>query len=410
MFFNNRKNFFDCITNNSIAVFYSGNPQYKSGDQSFPFEVDKNFYYLTGIKQPYIILIVVKKSSTKQSFLFVPNIDPMNKLWKNDQLEKKQISDISQISCTNIFETKEFHFQINKQISELKLLSPKIYFDIPNNCKELKYCWSYEQVYKFLNYWPCIEISNSSRILFKLRQQKNQNEINYIKHSIDIHYQSFMYLFKQLKNCQYEFEIAAHLHYFWAMNKAQNAFETIVASGKNALILHYHKNNSYLYNHDLCLIDSGVKINDYSSDITRCFPIKSTFTPIQYQIYNLVLKTNKELINWVKPEHSMKDLNTYGKQILSKGMQKLGFEEKIENYFYHSISHHLGLDIHDVIDIDVEKPVGEDSIISIEPGLYIDYLNLGIRIEDNIIVKKKGNINLSSNIPKEIKEIEYLIK
>ncbi|MDV3166464.1 MAG: Xaa-Pro aminopeptidase ['Waltheria sp.' little leaf phytoplasma] len=410
MFFKNRKKFFDCITNNSVALFYSDNPQYKSGDQLFPFEVNKNFYYLTGIKQPYIILVFIKTLLIEQNFLFIPDIDPMNKLWNNEQLNKEQIADISKIPFTNIFEIKEFNFWINKKFSELKLLSPKIYFDISKHYKELKYSWSYEQLYKCLNYWPQIEIANSSQILLKLRQNKNNEEIDSIKNAIDLHHRSLMYLFQNLNKCQYEFEIAANFHYYLGINKAENAFETIVASGKNALILHYHKNHSYLNDNELCLIDAGVKINEYSSDITRCFPIRNKFTPIQYQIYNLVLNVNKELINWVKPKHSMKDLNYYGKQMLSIGMKKLGFEEKIENYFYHSISHHLGLDIHDLIDIDAEEPIGENSIIAIEPGLYINHLNLGIRIEDNIVVKQKGNINLSAKIPKEIEEIESLIK
>ncbi|MDV3201539.1 MAG: aminopeptidase P N-terminal domain-containing protein [Candidatus Phytoplasma australasiaticum] len=408
MFSNNCNRFFKCINDNSIALFYSGHSHYKSGDQLFPFEVNKNFYYLTGIQQDGSILILIKKSSMQKTFLFIPNINPIHKLWNDDQLNKEQINNISKISCNNIYEMKDFNVWLNKQICEFKSLSPKVYFDIPYYHKKY-YCWGYEQIYKFLSSWPWIEIANSSPILLNLRKQKNNEEINYIKHAIDIHYHSLIYTFNNLKKCQYEFEISAHFHYFLEMQKAKNAFETIVASGKNALILHYNKNNSKLNDEDICLMDAGVVINNYSSDITRCFPLKHKFTSIQNQIYDLVLNTNKTLINWVKPEHSMQDLNRYGKQILAQGMLKLGFVEKIENYFYHSISHYLGLDTHDVLGINPEEPIGENSVISIEPGLYIEHLNLGIRIEDNIIVKKQGNINLSAKIPKEIAEIESLI-
>ncbi|MDV3141338.1 MAG: aminopeptidase P N-terminal domain-containing protein, partial [Candidatus Phytoplasma australasiaticum] len=218
MFSNNRNRFFKCINDNSIALFYSGHSHYKSGDQLFPFEVNKNFYYLTGIQQDGSILILIKKSSMQKTFLFIPNINPIHKLWNDDQLNKEQITNISKISCNNIYEMKDFNVWLNQQICEFKSLSPKVYFDIPYYHKKY-YCWGYEQIYKFLSSWPWIEIANSSPILLNLRKQKNNEEINYIKHAIDIHYHSLIYTFNNLKKCQYEFEISAHFHYFLEMQK-----------------------------------------------------------------------------------------------------------------------------------------------------------------------------------------------
>ncbi|MFB0638080.1 aminopeptidase P family protein [Candidatus Phytoplasma solani] len=416
MFEQNRKNFIDKMKPNTVALFYSGKTIIKSADQTFPFEVNRNFYYLTGINQPNVILLLTKNAHHCQTFLFLEESDPQKVLWDGDLLSFSAASQMAKIALTNVKKIQFFHSFLFQMINPLRNSAnfdiDGFYFDLSRqNQAQQANSWALTFCQKLLSSYPFLKIYNSSLFFMSLRQAKSVYEVNNIKKAISINCQALHKVITSLKPLMYENQITAIFHGFLEANQTKPSFDSIAASGKNVLILHYNRNNSQLMPNELLLIDAGVTYNHYSSDITRCYPISGVFTTLQKQIYNLVLKANKEIIAWVKPEHTFTQLNHYGKTILAKGLKELGLLEDVANidqYCYHGLGHHLGLDIHDVCNY--SDIIGENSVITVEPGLYFKQFNIGIRIEDNLLITKDGAINLSHQIPKEITEIQALMK
>ena len=195
-----------------------------------------------------------------------------------------------------------------------------------------------------------------------------------------------------------------------AHDRTTLAFDTIVATGKNATCLHYPTQNDTIKEDDLILFDLGYNFEEYSADISRTFPVNGKFTGIQKIIYEAVLNCNKAVIAYAKPGLTLKDLQQFASDFLKKECVRLKLmdeSEDIRNYYYHSVSHHLGLDTHDIADR--EKPLEKGNVITVEPGLYFAKYNTGVRIEDDVLITLDGAVVLSKNIVKEIYEIESLM-
>ncbi|PQP78990.1 hypothetical protein C6B38_02835 [Spiroplasma sp. ChiS] len=264
---------------------------------------------------------------------------------------------------------------------------------------------------KIINIYPSLQIDNITPLLEQLRTVKNAIEIKKIKEAININRQSLYSLISKIKPKMYEYQIAAYYNYLLAKKNTKPSFETIIASGQNALVLHYHKKQDILKENDMILLDLGVNCNNYNSDVSRCFPVNGTFSLEQKAIYQIVLDANKKIIDWLGPGKTFAELNQYGTKILFQGLKRMNIlqeEKELINYCYHGLGHYLGLEVHDVGNI--HHPFVENSIVTVEPGLYLPNLNLGIRIEDDILITKNGAVNLTQDIAKEVEEIEDLMK
>ena len=217
---------------------------------------------------------------------------------------------------------------------------------------------------------------------------------------------------KNIKPGMREYEVESYFDFEIKRNGASNhAFSTICASGKNATVLHYEDNNQICNNGDLILFDLGAEYNYYCSDISRTIPINGKFTNRQKEIYQIVLNTLKKVQESAKPGLTLRDLNDIAKSELAKGCIKIGLiknEDEISKYYFHSVSHSLGLDTHDVWVLDSKLENG--CVITNEPGLYIEEEGIGIRLENDLLITDNGCENLSIDIPIEIEEIESLMK
>ncbi|MFZ9703892.1 MAG: M24 family metallopeptidase, partial [Bacilli bacterium] len=185
------------------------------------------------------------------------------------------------------------------------------------------------------------------------------------------------------------------------------AFDTIIASGKNAVVLHYPNPKDKIIDGALVLCDLGASTQQYRGDITRTYPANRKFNPLQKQIYEIVLKANQMIIQMAKPGLRIVDLQQAALKFLADAAVKEGLiktPEDIGQLYYHNIGHHLGLDTHDPISR--ELPLEPGCVITVEPGLYIKELGIGVRIEDNILITEKGCENLSIDIPKSVEELE----
>ncbi|MDD2259483.1 MAG: aminopeptidase P N-terminal domain-containing protein [Acholeplasmataceae bacterium] len=397
------------VKDQSITIIYSGKAPKRTADQHYEYEVGRNFYYLTGLVQENSYLVLIKGNHKTSRLLFIEPYDALKALWVGSGLsfdEAKSLTEVDQVlSNLTVLDTLSRFLGDSRAAQYGKIES--FYFDFHReNTDELL---SYEEFLadKLKKHYPDINIETVHPVLNRLRSVKEPNEIEAIKEAIKITDQGIQTMMRHSKPGMYEYEIEAFYHYTLKKHGVKPSFKTIAGSGLNGTILHYESNNRKTLDNELILFDLGVDYDVYCSDISRTFPINGKFTERQKAYYEIVLECNKKTIEFLRPGVTNQEWNDYAKKILAEGLIKLGKiqdENELSKYYYHSIGHFLGLDVHDVGDYTV--PFKEGQILTVEPGLYIADEGIGIRIEDNILLTKDGNINLSKNIIKEVKDIE----
>lgn len=396
-----RKNLLSLVAEGTIILF-SGQKVLKSADEAYPFEVNKNFYYLTGIDQEETYLILNNK---KENLYVLPNDEKLAR-WVGYNLTIEEAQKISQ--CDNVF-TNE------KVLDELKTLAEKetiIYLDLTKS----DFVGGIDQGERIkqllLSFNDKLEIKDISSLILSLRAVKDEEEIKALRHSIHITKLALDAVMKKLssfhseKECQALFE-----ERIASLGNARTSFSTIAAGGKNATTLHYSLNNQEFASQDMILMDLGACIGYYNADITRTFPHLGKYSDLQKSIYQIVLNCNKEIIKTIKPGVTIKELQEKTKTLLAQGLKEMKIissDEELNEYYFHNISHHLGLDTHDPMDRTV--PLQAGNVITVEPGLYLRNLGIGVRIEDDVLVTENGSENLSQEIIKEIDEIETFMK
>lgn len=405
-FKNNRNKYKEQIIDNSISIFHSGMLIKKSADEDFEFEVNKNFYYLTGINQDNVCLIMVKENGNYSEYLFLEKNDPIKVKWIGAKLEKEEaimIGCFDNVLYYDEYDLKEFvNLYLNKGI-----------INVYTNIEKDNHFYNFEEEYinKLIDRKNIIYLSGYE-IVVNLRTYKEEYEIALLKESIEVTKTGIEELMLNSMPGMLEYELESYFD-FHIKNNGQrtNSFKTIAAGGKNATILHYSSNNCELNDGDLVLFDLGCKTNFYCSDITRTFPVNGVFTERQKEVYNEVLNVNKKCIEFLKPGVTRKEFNNYADSLIIKACYNLGLikeDKEYRNYYWHSIGHSLGLDTHDPCDYN--KPLQEGYVITVEPGIYIEEENIGIRIEDDVLITKNGAENLSESIIKEVDDIEKFMK
>ncbi|WP_341266746.1 aminopeptidase P N-terminal domain-containing protein [Candidatus Phytoplasma fraxini] len=410
---NNRSLVFAKMNKGSIALFFSNSSSFI---HNINFELDKNFYYLTGIEENNIALLLIKsQNGYEETLLFLKPNNLLKQKWDGENLTFQKASNITSIpleNCLDIDCIDSFLFNfLNTSHNSKYGWIDNVYLDLSKkSMSDVSNLYLNKARYLQQNY-PYVKIFDICIFLSKMRTIKNEKEIDLIKAAIAVNDKALREIAKILKIGMYEYQVTAFYHYFLANQALRPSFNTIVAAGKNATILHYNTQKSQIQSNDLVLLDLGVNYNNYASDISVCFPANGKFNLQQKIIYNIVLETNRKIIQWMKPGYTFAEMNKYGKGILSQLLIENGFlgeNDKIEKYCYHGLGHYLGLEVHDVGNI--YEPIPNNSVITVEPGLYFEEFNLGIRIEDNILIRNSGNINLTESIPRKIEDIENLMQ
>jgi Xaa-Pro aminopeptidase len=415
MYNQRRDAYFNQISDQSISLFFSGVAPQKSNDQNYHFSVNRNFYYLTGINQQNVVLMTVKGNQETQSFIFIETIDPVKALWDGAGLSFEEASKVSGVSLENIKDIVTLKSFLNGLLSTNRRavygIINHLYLDLDRQ-SELSAATLAQQFSSYIQTtYPQLNIKTNQLVLAELRTVKDEEEIKLVQKAVDITHKGLNRIMDHLKPELYEYEIQAEYNYVLNRHLTKNSFDTIAASGKNATVLHYVENSSKILDNTLILFDLGVDYQYYCSDVSRTFPANGKFTKRQKEVYEVVLEANKKTIEWLKPGITMKEFNEYGKNILIEGAKRIGLikeDSEISKYYYHSLGHYLGLDVHDVGNYSKPIPVG--ALITVEPGLYIAEEGIGIRIEDDIFVTKDGSINLTKKIIKEVEDIEAYMK
>ena len=399
-----RQSILNQMAENSLLILYSGAPIHISADAYHHFEANKHFYYLTGLRRENMILVLRKSETGNQSMLYIEKSDPNAERWTGKMVTVEEAKSISGIDDVRF--TASFQAQLDYLLGSSTLST--CYFDCYRHQQSDLPDYNLAKAQQFAAEHPGITVRNLWPMAAKLRMQKDEDEVALTEHAIDITDKALQRVLTTLEPGMKEYQAQANfehmVHYLGAEGPS---FPTIAGSGKNGCMLHYETNRDTCQDGTLLLLDLGVRYQGYCSDITRTYPVGGKFTERQRKVYEIVLKANKEVAAQAKPGMTTKELNEICKKVLTQDCMELGLiekEEDIGKYYMHGVSHHLGLDVHDVTVEGVKLAPG--SIITDEPGLYIDEWEIGIRIEDDLLITEDGCRVLSAAIIKEPDEIE----
>ncbi len=368
------------------------------------FSQDNNFLYLTGLMIPDAILMLIKSATGVQELLFIERGIPEREVWDGKKMSKEEAQTISEIS--KVLYLDEFNATLNMWCSQLT----KIYANIGQVQLDRPLNMPLFRLEPVRARFAQLQIADLNPLITPLRKIKDSWEIEQLQKAIDITGKGILDILEQARSTMYEYELEAMLFYRMQRSGIHHwGFAPIIAAGINAATLHYGQNKAQIENGQLVLMDVGASYQNYSADITRCFPVGESFSERQKQIYSIVLSAQKQVIEMIKPGVSLMELQQKTKELLAESALSIGLIqdlEEITKYYMHGVSHFLGMDTHDLGGRNAVLEPG--NVITVEPGLYIPEERLGIRIEDDVLVTEDGHCVLSQNIPKEIDEIEEI--
>ena len=399
-----RQSVFGQMEDNSLLILYSGEALHRSADAYYLFEENKNFFYLTGLRRENMILLMKKAGGSCTSTLFIEQADPSAERWTGKMVTVPEAKEISGIQDVRFLDRFEPLLQYMLNGNDFKAC----YFDCHRNRLSDLPDYNLVKAQQFQKDFPGITVRNLWRMAAVLRMQKDSDEIAKMSQAIEVTRQGLEAVMSTLTPGMKEYQAQANYeHVLYYQGTEGPSFPTIAGSGKNGCMLHYETNRDTCADGSLLLLDLGCRVDGYCSDITRTYPVNGKFTDRQRAVYEVVLRANKEVAAQAKPGMTTRELNEVCKKVLAQGCMELGLitdEQGLDQYYMHGVSHHLGIDVHDVTADGVKLMPG--SVISDEPGLYIDEWEIGIRIEDDLLITEDGCKVLSASIIKEPEEIE----
>jgi Xaa-Pro aminopeptidase len=418
LFTNNRKNFVSRIKFNSIAIFNSNDEFPRSGDQNFTFKQNADFFYLTGIDQEQSILVLFPDCPNLlyREVLFLRQTNEHIAVWEGHKYTKEEAKRVSGIE--SVFWLSDFDAILHTIIN----YAEHVYINANENDR-----FSFEVPYRDLRFlqdlrskYPLHHYERSAPIMRDLRAVKSDIEVELTKKACAITRDAFIRVLKFVKPGVAEYEIEAEIiHEFIKQRATGHAYSPIIASGKNAIVLHYIDNNQVCKDGDVILFDFGAEYANYNADMSRSIPVNGRFTKRQRDVYDAVLRIMKAATQLIVAGAIWNDYHDEVGKIMTAELIGLGLLDKhdvakqdpkvpaYKKYFMHGTSHHLGLDVHDFASR--YKPFEVGNILTCEPGIYIPQEGLGIRLENNILITKDGNIDLMADIPLEAAEIEEIM-
>ena len=423
---NRRVNLTEELPNNSVLLIPGADTQYRNADSAYAFRQDSNFYYLSGFCEPDSLMVIVNNNDGINSLIFVPPKDKLKEIWDGYRAGPEgAVQDY-------LFDKAYDNSEIDKMLPEILFGCDQVLYPIgkKNGFDQKVIDWTTEAGNKD-RHSKSINILDASSIIGNARLIKDDHEISLIKKACDISAEAHIEAMKNVKDEESEQAIESmYVHEFSKRGGRFTAYTPIVASGENACVLHYIENNKKLNKKDLLLVDAGCEYEMYASDITRTYPIGGKFSKEQLEIYNIVLEAMNAAIDKVKVGNNIMEPQEISEKIITNGLVKLGLlqgdpEElhqkgAYKDFYMHKIGHWLGLDVHDAGDYmegDNFMEFKPGMITTIEPGIYISnamdvddkWKGIGVRIEDDILVTKDGNENLTKKVPSDPAEIESLM-
>ena len=419
LFIKNRAKFTAQMKPKSIAVFNSNDLFTTGADSTLPFEQSSDLFYLSGADQEESILLLFPDAIEEKhrEILFLTETNKHIEIWYGAKYSKKEATEVSGIKT--IYWLSEF----KKIFFELMTEAESIYFNTNEHYRQSVEIETREDrfIKQCKNDFPAHKWEKSNQILQAIRGVKEQEEIDIMQTACEITNKGFRRILPFVKPGIMEYEIEAEFMHEFLRNRSRGfAYTPIIASGYSACVLHYIENNKMCKDGDMLLLDVGAEYANYSSDMTRTIPVNGKFSDRQKAVYNAVLRVKNEATKMLVPGAFWAECQKEVGKIMSSELLGLGLISKADvqnedpdwpaykKYFMHGTSHHMGLDTHDYGQL--KKPIQAGMVFTVEPGIYIPEENMGIRIEDDVVVQKSGvPFNLMRNIPIEVEEIEDLM-
>ncbi len=418
LFIQNRKNFTRLTKAGAIAVFHSNDIMPTNADGTMPFRQNNDLFYLSGIDQEDTILLLFpdSKNAAHREILFVRETSEHIAIWEGNKLSKKEAAEISGIKT--VYWTSQFESIFYGLTGECS----HIYLNSNEHARAEKTVETKDERFTrwCLEKYPLHRYERSAPLMQELRQIKSDIEVALMQQACAITEKAFRRVLQFVKPGVKEFEIEAEILHEFIKNRSRGpAYSSIIASGSNACVLHYVDNNKECKAGEVILLDFGAEYANYAADLSRSIPVSGKFSKRQKDVYNAVLNIQKASIKLLKAGNHFAEYNKTVAEIVTEELIKLKVfsladvrkQDKdkplYRKYFMHGISHFLGLDVHDVGDRHAKFQEG--MVFTCEPGIYIREENLGIRLENNILITRKGNLDLMKNIPIEAAEIEDLM-
>jgi Xaa-Pro aminopeptidase len=419
IFVENRKRFVNKMENNAIAIFNSNDELPSNGDAIYKFKQNSDLLWLTGIEQEDSMLILYPDNpdAKYREVLVLVRPNELKEKWDGHRLRVNEATAISGITTIIWLDT------LDGVLQPWIHWADTIYLNTNENdrkantvgVRDYRYAETMKQRYPLHNY------KRSAKILKELRAIKSALEIEVLQKAIYITDNTFRHLLQFIKPGVMEYEIEAEIyHQFMKQRSAGPAYGSIIASGNNARVLHYVENNRECKDGELILMDFGAEYGNYCADLTRTIPVNGKFGRRQKTVYNACLHLHNYAASILKPGISIIDYTDKVGEEATQVFLKIGLlrksevkNEDVENkayrkYLYHGISHHLGIDVHDLGTR--TEPIKAGMVFTIEPGIYIEEEQMGVRIENNFWITKSGNKDLMKNIPILAEDIEALMK
>lgn len=411
------------LPKNSVAVFFSNPIRNRSNDVYYEYHQNPNFYYLTGLNEPNSAVFIFKNKiffdgDSINEMLFVQKKDSLFELWNGERLgvvkAAKMIGIQEVLANIDVLET----LSALPQFDRVFYIEP-IATEVADSSDTEKLFGLYQSISTVL---PQREKNSEvylEMMMAMLRQIKTEKELQLMRRAINITCAAQIELMKALEPGMYEYETEAIVEYVFHRAGAQfPGFPSIHGGGANSCILHYISNREKLKKNDLLVSDIGAELHGYTADVTRTIPVDGLFDKEEKAIYELVLKAQKAGIAAAQMDSSFYAPHRVARKIIAEGLMDLGIiqnPEDVGKYFMHGTSHYLGLDVHDV---GLYQKLQPGNVITVEPGIYIKagsncdekWWNIGVRIEDDILIREEGPENLSEMAPKEVEDIEKMMQ
>ena len=418
LFTENRKRLQEKLEPNSMAIFFANDEMPRSGDQAFPFRQNPDLFYLSGLDQEKIILVIYPDcpNPAYREALFIRKTNEHIAVWEGHKYTQAEAAAASGIQ--QVFWEEEFAAVLPSLMS----YCDRVYVNINENdrastavpYKDIRFAHQIRAEY------PAHELKRLGPIMQLLRSVKQPAEIELTRKACAITRDAFDRVLRFMKPGVKEYEVEAEIIYeFIRQGGTGHAYTPIIAGGKNACVLHYTDNNQAIKDGDLVLMDFGAEYANYAADLTRTIPANGKFSARQKAVYNACRKVQKEAIQMLRPGITLADYNKEVGKVMESELIGLGLLDKqavanqnpetplYKQYFMHGTAHFLGIDVHDVGPRYAPMQVG--NLFTCEPGIYIPKEGIGIRIENNILITEDGILDLMADIPVEADEIEEIM-
>jgi Xaa-Pro aminopeptidase len=423
---NRRKELMRRLSSDAVAILPAAAEKIRNGDAHYRFRQDSDFYYLTGFLEPDALLVM----TSGRSVLFHLPRDPLQEQWTGKRLGPEDACSV--LGVDDAFSSME----IDKKIPELLENKKTIYYVMgryPAWEERIQTAWQRVKGLTRRGVAAPDVFCDLAPLLGEMRLFKSADEMNLMRRAAEISVGGHHRAMSTCRQATHEYQVEAELLYEFTRQGSRNvAYDSIVAGGAHACILHYTENNQLLNPGDLLLVDAGAEYENYASDITRTYPLNGRFTPEQRSIYDLVLHAQQRGMSKIKPGCLWNEIQTTVLEILTQGLVELGLlsgsvSELLERgsyrpFYMHNSGHWLGLDVHDTGAYKIGekwRPLEPGMVLTVEPGLYITpgtpnvdprWYGIGVRIEDDVHVTPEGYENLTAGLPIEATELEAIVR